>query len=135
MYMADGDEDTDYVHNAITLANPESIWQVAYQMDLTDEVQFLAGYSHAEGTSYGNPAIQVFRGEGEASQWMVGLNWYPAAAPGFHIKAAYFAGEVEGTRGFLNPCGDLAAAALRLYPSVPTTISTVGQCPFAATSS
>ena len=39
-------------------------------------------------------------------QWMVGLNWYPAAAPGFHIKAAYFAGQVNGTRGFLNPLGD-----------------------------
>ena len=42
---------------------------------------------------------------------MVGLNWYPAAAPGFHIKAAYFAGEVNGTRGFLNPCGIPTACA------------------------
>ena len=72
MYMADGDEDTDYVHNAITLANPESIWQVAYQMDLTDEVQFLAGYSHAEGTSYGNPVIQLYGVKRmPASGWLV----------------------------------------------------------------
>ncbi|MEO0329956.1 MAG: porin [Pseudomonadota bacterium] len=102
-YMDDGDAITNYVHANAALANPNSIWAVAFQMNLTDEVEFWANYWDADsdfavvGSGVGT--------EGNATQFGIGLNWYPAAAPGFHIKAAYFNGEIENSRS-----GTLAGA-------------------------
>lgn len=95
-YLDDGDANTDYVHNAHQLENPESIYGVAFQMNLTDEVEFWANYWKAEG-GYGTAG--QFAGaiidEGDSEQFGFGLNWFPAAAPGFHIKATYFFGEIN----------------------------------------
>ncbi len=95
-YLNDGDYNTDYVHTAQQLENPEEIFGVAFQMNLTDEVEFWANYWHAEG-GYGTAG--TFAGaivqEGEADQFGVGLNWFPSATPGFHIKATYFTGAIQ----------------------------------------
>lgn len=113
MYMSDGDYNTDYVHGNLLTENPDSVWGVAYGMDLTDEVQFWANYYHVEGgnacTGTGNGPSGVVGGacaagvieEGDTTQWAVGLNWYPAAAPGFHIKTTYYMGETENSASFL----------------------------------
>ncbi|MEM9279496.1 MAG: hypothetical protein AAGA76_13050, partial [Pseudomonadota bacterium] len=80
------------------LENPESIWGVAFQMNLTDEVEFWVNYWDADG-GYGTAG--QFAGaiidEGDAQQFGVGLNWFPSAAPGFHIKTTYFTGEIENS--------------------------------------
>ncbi|MEM9278365.1 MAG: hypothetical protein AAGA76_07305 [Pseudomonadota bacterium] len=98
MYADDGDANTDYVHTALQLENPESIWGVAFQMNLTDEVEFWVNYWDADG-GYGTAG--EFAGaiidEGDAQQFGVGLNWFPSAAPGFHIKTTYFTGEIENS--------------------------------------
>ena len=94
MYMEDGDYRTDYVHNWGGLWNPESIWQVSFQMDLSEEVQFVAQYSAAEGQN--NPNVGVAgMVEGDAWNAAVGLNWFPAAAPGFSLRASYKFGEFD----------------------------------------
>ncbi|MEM8651580.1 MAG: porin, partial [Pseudomonadota bacterium] len=101
-YMNDGDYNTDYVHTAQQLENPEEIWGVAFQMNLTDEVEFWVNYWDAEGgvattntLNLATPAANILFNEGSAQQFGVGLNWFPSATPGFHIKATYFTGEIE----------------------------------------
>ena len=116
-YMADGDYNTDYVHALNIIENPDSVWAVAFGMDLTEEVQMWANYWHVDGGNAcaGGPAGGGSHGpqslgsecdgttieEGDVNQWGVGLNWYPAAAPGFHVKGAYFAGSVTGSASYL----------------------------------
>ncbi len=135
MYMADGDYNTAYVHSNLMTENPDSVWGVAYGMDLTDEVQFWANYYHIEGgnacagsgagsATHLRPAGAVSAAgfgcvnamgtafvasitEGDTDQWSVGLNWYPAAAPGFHVKASYTAGETERSASYLVNGGAL----------------------------
>ena len=114
-YMDDGDHVTDYVTNVGVLANPESVWGVGFQMNLTDEVEFVALYNEADGgwassAAGGTPpgsapcptapvvGTAVLCNEGDAEQFVVGLNWYPAAAPGFHIKTSYMWGEANNSR-------------------------------------
>ncbi len=92
-YADDGDYDTDYVHNVQILGNPETIWGVALGMNLSSEVQLWGNYWHAEGGYVGAAGFD----EGNARHFAVGLNWYPAAAPGFHIKTSYLNGEANGT--------------------------------------
>ncbi|MEM9331688.1 MAG: porin [Pseudomonadota bacterium] len=98
VYMDDGDANTDYVHNALQLENPESIWGVAFQMNLTDEVEFWVNYWDAEG-GYGTAGpfqpTNAIIDEGDSNQFGIGLNWFPSAAPGFHIKTTYFTGEIN----------------------------------------
>lgn len=91
MYMADGDYRTSYVHNWNGLFDPEHIWQIAFQMDLTDELQMVAQYSHADASGV------VLNGVSEGDAWnaSVGLNWFPAAAPGFSLRASYKFGEFD----------------------------------------
>ncbi len=127
MYMADGDYNTAYVHSNLLTENAESVWGVAYGMVLTDEVQFWANYYHIEGgnacpgiaggsslrpagavTATGLGCVNAAGGafvsgikEGDTDQWSVGLNWYPAAAPGFHVKASYTQGESENSASYL----------------------------------
>ncbi|MGI9350855.1 MAG: hypothetical protein ACR2O3_04770, partial [Rhizobiaceae bacterium] len=95
MWADDGDYDTDYVHSALLTENPETIWGVAFQMNLTDEVEFWVNYWDVEGTTGsvlvpGNPG-----GTGDIQQFGVGLNWFPSATPGFHIKTTYYTGEID----------------------------------------
>ena len=116
-YMYDGDYNTDYVHGNLLTENPNSIWGVAYGMDLTDEVEFWANYWHVEGGNacaggVGGSAPSGVGGgvcnaggigivEGDTRMWSVGLNWYPSAAPAFHVKASYSRGEVENSASSL----------------------------------
>lgn len=100
-YMNDGDYDTDYVHSNLLTLNPEEIWGVAFQANLTDEVEFWAAYWDVKGTEV-SALVGAAAGlggavatTGDAQLFSVGLNWYPAAAPGFHIKSSYSFGEVE----------------------------------------
>ena len=102
-YMNDGDYDTDYVHSNLLTLNPESIWGVAFQANLSDEVEFWANYWNVEGTEVSAAVATAVAGiaspglatTGDANLVSVGLNWYPAAAPGFNVKASYSFGEVE----------------------------------------
>ncbi|MGI9350823.1 MAG: hypothetical protein ACR2O3_04610, partial [Rhizobiaceae bacterium] len=99
VYMDDGDYDTDYVHTNLLTLNPETIWGVAFQMNLTDEVEFWANYWDVSGTDLTAPVSAAVRAStpntGDVQQFGVGLNWYPSATPGFHIKAAYYNGEID----------------------------------------
>ena len=97
VYMDDGDYETDYVHSNLLTFNPETIWGVAFQMNLTDEVEFWANYWDVEGTEItgGNAVFLGTNTTGDVQQFGIGLNWYPAATPGFHIKTAYYMGEIN----------------------------------------
>lgn len=108
MYMEDGDYNTDYVHANGLLENPDNVWGVAYQMELTKEIEFWANYFEADGGTghiFGGPGSTfgtntIFAtnvSEGGVRQFGIGLNWYPKAAPGFHIKASYVHGDVDNT--------------------------------------
>ncbi len=108
-YMEDGEYDTDYLHTGQSTFNPSEIWGVAFNADLSDEVQFWANYWDVEGTDIAatgiaGGAFASHRGAntGDLTQFGVGLNWFPAAAPGFSIKAAYYNGEIEGA---ISPLG------------------------------
>ena len=81
MYMQDGDDVTDYVHNYLALANPDDIFQVSAQMDLTEELQLVGQYSTSDGAGVDAAA--------DADHWSVALNWFPTAAPQFSVRAAY----------------------------------------------
>ena len=94
MYMADGDDVTDYVHNYRALANPDYIFQVSGQMDLTDELQLIAQYSSSEGAGAEAAA--------DADSFSIGINWFPAAAPQFSVRASYTTIDVNGTLGALT---------------------------------
>ena len=120
MYAADGDYNTAYVHSNLLTENPEAIWGVAFGMDLTDEVQFWTNYWHVDGgnacaggngtgtarpgslgsTCTNTPGAGEIE-EGDVNMWSVGLNWYPAAAPGFHVKASYTRGSVSNSASYL----------------------------------
>ncbi|MGI9353172.1 MAG: porin [Rhizobiaceae bacterium] len=94
-YMDDGEYDTDYVHSNLLTENPETIWGVAFQMNLTDEVEFWVNYWDISGQD-GSLIADVATDEtGDIEHFGVGLNWFPAAAPGFHIKSSYYIGDVE----------------------------------------
>ena len=125
MYMDDGDYNTDYVHTNRLLENPDNAWGFAYQMDLSDEVEFWVNYWDVEGGNAQiiNPAglpTMAFGGfnvlvgssirEGGVQQFGVGLNWYPKAAPGFHIKTSYVHGEVDNS-GHIFVCNGFFTAA------------------------
>lgn len=100
-YANDGDYDTDYVHSNLLTLNPEAIWGIAFNANLSDEIEFYALYSEVEGTEVDAAAAAAaglagpLATTGDAQLVTVGLNWYPAAAPGFHIKSSYSFGEVE----------------------------------------
>ncbi len=108
-YAYDGEAMTEYVYSDVHV-NVDDIWSVAFQMNLTDEVEFIAAHWHAEGSNANTvaavaPAVGVagVAGrpgglEGDADLTVLGLNWYPSAAPGFHIKAAYFFGEADNVQ-------------------------------------
>ncbi|MEM8648987.1 MAG: porin [Pseudomonadota bacterium] len=110
-YMNDGDYDTDYLHTAQTTFNPEEIWGIAFNANLTDEVQFWANYWDVQGTAItaGGPAALAFVNHGNLSttgdlqQFGVGLNWFPSAAPGLSIKAAFYTGEIDNA---ISPLGN-----------------------------
>ncbi len=99
-YMTDGDYATDYVHNLGLNANPDEIFGINFQMNITEEVQFLMGYTHAKGGNTQLDDDNFDYREGEAEQASVGLNWYPKAAPGYNVKAAYYSGNANSVRGF-----------------------------------
>ena len=84
MYMTDGDYVTQYVVHS-GYANAADIWQISFQMNLTEELQLATQYSDIEGQVAGQDAWSAG----------VGLNWYPAAAPGFSVYVAYAFGEVN----------------------------------------
>jgi len=101
-YLNDGDYDTDYLHTGGTTFNPAEIWGVAFNADLSDEVQFWANYWDVEGTDFAAATVagafhttHTGTTTGDLQQWGVGLNWNPAAAPGFSVRAAYYNGEIE----------------------------------------
>ncbi|MEM9332634.1 MAG: porin [Pseudomonadota bacterium] len=119
MFMYDGDFNTDYVHANGLLENPESAFGVAFQMNLNDEVEFWANYWDVNGgighvfnagglPTLGNGILGTNIEEGGVRQIGIGLNWYPAAAPGFHVKASYFHGEVDNS-GHILVCDGLFA--------------------------
>ena len=100
VYMTDGDYDTDYVHTALLTFNPETIWGVAFQMNLTDEVEFWVNYWDVEGTDVSSTLINPLVSTpspttGDVQHFGIGLNWYPSATPGFHIKTTYYMGELD----------------------------------------
>lgn len=104
-YAYDGDFVTNYVHtNGSGIDDAESIWQISFQADLTDELQFVAQHSQANGSDHG---IIVTGLEEEARVTTVGLNWFPAAAPQFSLRASYVFGEVENPADVIrtNPTG------------------------------
>ncbi len=101
-YAYDGDYITNYVHTngfGFGLDDPESIWQVSFQANLTDELEFVAQYSDATGSDLGTIAGT---GEESARVGTIGLNWFPAAAPQFSLRGTYVFGEVENPVGAIN---------------------------------
>ena len=76
MYMTDDDDTTEYV--AADGGNASEIWQISGQVDMGDEMQLVAQYSDIEYT--GGTSGDVLG---------VGVNWFPSAAPGFLVYAAY----------------------------------------------
>ncbi|MEM8650388.1 MAG: porin [Pseudomonadota bacterium] len=103
-YSYDGNYRTAYVHTDGVTFDPEAIWGLAFEANLTDELQFVSQYMKAEA--------DPDEGEGDAHIAGVGLNWFPDAAPGFSLRASYFFGEVEDSLGF-NAVGATVAAADR----------------------
>jgi len=61
------------------------MWNVGFDMNLTDDVVLAATYYDYEG--------DAVTGNGEGDLWSVGLNWRPAAAPGLKVYATYFSAE------------------------------------------
>ncbi len=99
-YLYDGDYNTDYVTTYRISENPESIYGIAFQTDLGEELELWANYWNAEGGEAVD-GLGVQFDEGDTQQYGIGLNWFPAAAPGFHIKTAYIRGEVEDSGSVL----------------------------------
>ena len=60
-YMTDGDYDTRYVSNLSAGVNPEDIWMLGFQANLTDEVEFVALYNHSSGGAFFTPACMLIR--------------------------------------------------------------------------
>lgn len=91
-YMTDDDYNTRYLNQAGQFANVEEAYGVAFQANLTDEVELIGLWNRSEGDDT----------EGDADIYTVGLNWFPSATPGFSIRAAYSHLEVEDTLAPLN---------------------------------
>ena len=108
-YLYDGDYNTDYVTTYRLSENPESIYGIGFQTDLTEEFEFWVNYWEAEGGQAVDGAGVQFT-EGDTTQAGVGLNWFPAAAPGFHIKTSYIIGEVENSGSVLFSGADVPRA-------------------------
>ena len=89
MWMGDDDAITNYVTTYGALFDAENIWQASFQASLTDELQMVAQYSLA----FGNET--AFIPEDQAWNASVGLNWFPAAAPGFSVRGSYKFGEAD----------------------------------------
>jgi hypothetical protein len=104
-YAYDGDYITNYVHtNGAGILDAESIWQISFQADLTDELQLVAQHSNATGSDWG---LLAGVGEEEQQATSIGLNWFPAAAPQFSLRASYTFGDVENAVGAVNgPAGN-----------------------------
>lgn len=110
-YLYDGDYNTDYLHTALLTENPEEIYGIAAQVNLSDTVELWGNYWVANGGDAftgGSPGLnQGDAGtgnliqEGDLNQFSVGLNWFPTEAPGFQIKASYTHGQVENSASFL----------------------------------
>lgn len=95
-YMTDDDYATRYLNNAGQFLNVEEAYGVAFQANLTDEVELIGLWNRSEGSGglAAAPGVDV---EGDADIYTVGLNWFPSATPGFSIRAAYSHLEVEDT--------------------------------------
>ena len=104
-YANDGDYITNYVHtNGAGIDDAETIWQISFQADLTDELQLVAQHSNATGSDWG---LLAGVGEEEQQATSIGLNWFPAAAPQFSLRASYTFGDVENAVGAVNgPAGN-----------------------------
>ena len=92
MYMWDGDMRTNYVTTYGLMFDPEEIWQVSFQANLTDEIQLVAQYSYADAWK-----APFAGGDAEGDGWnaAIGLNWFPSATPGFSIRGSYKWGEFD----------------------------------------
>ena len=116
MYMWDNDIVSNYTTTYGALVDPDSVWQVSFQASLTDEVQLVAQYSHAEGSNFATNGplfatlpFLLSQNEGDAWNASVGINWFPAAAPGFSLRGSYKWGEVDnGIRFGTAPTGVIA---------------------------
>jgi hypothetical protein len=118
-YLNDGDADTDYLHTGQSTFNPGEIFGIAFNANLTDEVQFWANYWDVQGTDIeagglvgaaattpgAFAASHLGDTTGDLTQFAVGLNWFPAAAPGFTINGSYYVGEIEDA---ISPLGNTA---------------------------
>jgi len=95
-YMTDDDYATRYLNQAGQFLNVEEAYGVAFQANLTDEVELIGLWNRSEGSGglAAAPGVDV---EGDADIYTVGLNWFPSATPGFSIRAAYSHLEVEDT--------------------------------------
>lgn len=110
-YLNDGDFNTDYLHTALLTENPEEIFGIAGQVNLSDEVELWANYwvavggdaitGGSPGENLGDVAVGNVIEEGDVDQFSIGLNWFPKAAPGFQIKASYTHGQVENSASSL----------------------------------
>ena len=85
MYMDAGDDLVEHVQAGAFGTSTETIWNVGFDMNLTDDVVLAATYYDYEG--------DAVTGNGEGDLWSVGLNWRPAAAPGLKVYATYFSAE------------------------------------------
>ena len=89
MYMDAGDDLVEHVQAGAFGTSTETIWNVGFDMNLTDEVVLAATYYDFEQAAIYGP--------GEGDLWSVGINWRPAAAPGLKVYATYF--DTESTSG------------------------------------
>jgi len=108
-YLYDGDYNTDYVITYRLSENPESIYGVGFQTDLGEEFELWLNYLEAEGGEAVDGLGVQFK-EGDTRQAGIGINWFPAAAPGFHIKAAYIIGDVQDSGSVLFSGPDIPRA-------------------------
>jgi len=112
-YAWDDDAITNYVHtNALGGAgidDAEEIFQISFQANLTDELELVTQYSHADGSDWGlTPGAIAAGGNGQQEEqevFSIGLNWFPAAAPQFSLRASYVTGSVENAVGAINNGG------------------------------
>ena len=104
MYMWDGEYNTDYLHNYAVLNDIQSAYQISGQIELSEEVQLMAQYSHADGDDEGT-LNGVVGGEGNAWIGSVGVAWLPVEL--LTLSASYFFGEVDNTAGAGTSAADL----------------------------
>ena len=77
----------------------ENIWGIGFQMNLTDNVEFVA---------FHNQADHAIAGIDEDTLTTIGLNWYPVS--GLKVFAAYSFGDAESNGAFSNQLGNIALA-------------------------